>query len=64
MEQKAKKEKVPRQPMPEQEPKVRAKNFQEVPLGYPPDIAMREASRCLQCKNPTCRTGCPVEIDI
>ncbi len=64
MEEKEKKEKIPRQPMPEQEPKVRAKNFQEVPLGYSPEIAMREASRCIQCKNPTCRTGCPVEIDI
>jgi len=63
-EKKEKKEKIPRQPMPEQEPKVRAKNFQEVPLGYSPEIAMREASRCIQCKNPTCRTGCPVEIDI
>jgi len=64
MEEKEKKEKIPRQPMPEQEPKVRAKNFQEVPLGYSAEIAMREASRCIQCKNPTCRTGCPVEIDI
>jgi len=63
-EKKEKKEKIPRQPMPEQKPKVRAKNFQEVPLGYSPEIAMREASRCIQCKNPTCRTGCPVEIDI
>jgi len=64
MEEKEKKEKIPRQPMPEQEPKVRARNFEEVPLGYSPEIAMREASRCIQCKNPTCRTGCPVEIDI
>ncbi len=62
--EKKKKEKVPRQPMPEQEPKVRAKNFDEVPLGYPDEVAMREASRCLQCKNPSCVTGCPVEIDI
>ncbi|MFO8163185.1 MAG: NADPH-dependent glutamate synthase [Desulfatiglandales bacterium] len=63
-EKQGKKEKIPRQPMPEQEPKVRAKNFNEVPLGYSPEIAMREASRCIQCKNPTCRTGCPVEINI
>jgi len=64
MEEKEKKEKVPRQPMPEQEPKVRAKNFEEVPFGYSPETAMLEASRCIQCKNPSCRTGCPVEIDI
>ena len=64
MEEKEKKEKIPRQPMPEQEPKVRAKNFEEVPFGYLPEIAMREASRCIQCKNPGCMTGCPVEIDI
>ncbi|MBW2002458.1 MAG: NADPH-dependent glutamate synthase [Deltaproteobacteria bacterium] len=63
-EQKEKKEKIPRQPMPEQEPKVRAKNFEEVPFGYSPEIAMREASRCIQCKNPGCMAGCPVEIDI
>jgi glutamate synthase (NADPH/NADH) small chain len=64
MEEKQKKEKIPRQPMPEQEPKVRIKNYKEVPFGYSPETAMLEASRCLQCKNPTCRTGCPVEIDI
>jgi len=64
MEGKEKKEKIPRQPMPEQEPKVRARNFEEVPFGYSPEIAMREASRCIQCKNPSCRAGCPVEIDI
>jgi len=63
-EKKEKKEKIPRQPMPEQEPKVRAKNFEEVPFGYSPETAMREASRCIQCKNPGCMTGCPVEIDI
>jgi glutamate synthase (NADPH/NADH) small chain len=63
-EKKEKKEKIPRQPMPEQEPKVRAKNFEEVPFGYSPETAMLEASRCIQCKNPSCRTGCPVEIDI
>ena len=50
--------------MPEQDPKVRAKNFKEVPFGYPPEIAQLEASRCLQCKKPKCIEGCPVEIDI
>lgn len=62
--QKPKREKIPRQPMPEQEPQVRAKNFKEVPLGYTPEAAMAEAKRCLQCKNPGCVTGCPVGIDI
>jgi glutamate synthase (NADPH/NADH) small chain len=59
-----KKEKIPRQKMPEQEPKVRARNFQEVPLGYSPESAQKEAERCIQCKDPRCRQGCPVEIDI
>ena len=53
-----------RTPMPEQEPKVRAKNFAEVPLGYTPEMAMAEASRCLQCKKPFCMDGCPVNVDI
>ena len=59
-----KKEKIPRQKMPEQEPKVRARNFDEVPLGYSPETAQLEAGRCLQCKKPTCMEGCPVQIDI
>jgi glutamate synthase (NADPH/NADH) small chain len=61
---KVKREKIPRQPMPEQEPKVRAKNFDEVPFGYSPEAAIKEAQRCLQCKKPGCVSGCPVEIDI
>jgi glutamate synthase (NADPH/NADH) small chain len=65
-EEKEKKEKlkVPRQKMPEQEPKVRARNFDEVPFGYPPELAEMEASRCLQCKKPKCIEGCPVEVEI
>lgn len=63
-EKKVKKEKIPRQPMPEQEPDVRRRNFKEVPLGYSKELAMKEAERCLQCKNPTCVSGCPVSIDI
>src|SRR5574340_1076523 len=59
-----KKEKIPRQKMPEQLPKVRARNFEEVPHGYTPELAMREAERCIQCKDPRCKQGCPVEIDI
>lgn len=63
-EEKKEKKKVPRQKMPEQEPKVRARNFNEVPFGYNPELAQLEASRCLQCKKPKCMEGCPVEIDI
>jgi glutamate synthase (NADPH/NADH) small chain len=51
-------------PMPLQDEKTRAKNFNEVALGYDESTAMAEASRCLQCKNEPCRKGCPVEIDI
>lgn len=60
----AKKESIPRQPMPEQDPEVRARNFQEVPTGQSPETAMQEAQRCIQCKNPACVTGCPVGVDI
>ena len=60
----ANKEKVPRQKMPEQAPEVRRNNFQEVPQGFDEKTAVLEASRCLQCKNPSCVTGCPVQIDI
>lgn len=59
-----KKQKTPRQPMPEQEPLVRARNFDEVPFGYSPETAMLEASRCLQCKKPKCIEGCPVNVKI
>ena len=65
MAQKAvKKEKIPRQPMPEQEPQVRKRNFEEVPFGLTAELAMKEAERCLQCKKPSCIEGCPVAIDI
>jgi len=64
MAEKEKKENIPRQPMPEQDPRVRGRNFEEVPFGYSPETAMLEAGRCLQCKNPSCMPGCPVEIDI
>ncbi|MBN1829401.1 MAG: NADPH-dependent glutamate synthase [Deltaproteobacteria bacterium] len=59
-----KKEKIPRQPMAEQEPQVRRHNFDEVPFGYSDEVALLEAQRCLQCKKPPCMAGCPVEIDI
>lgn len=51
-------------PMPEQEPKVRAKNFKEVTLGYDLEQAKEEAARCLNCKHTPCRTGCPVQVNI
>ena len=51
-------------PMPEQDPKVRAHNFNEVALGYDEETAVAEAERCLNCKVPQCRTGCPVGVNI
>ncbi|MBW2980567.1 NADPH-dependent glutamate synthase [Candidatus Woesearchaeota archaeon] len=56
--------KINRNPMPEQNPDVRNKNFDEVNLGYKEQQAMTEATRCLQCKKPLCVEGCPVTIDI
>lgn len=53
-----------REPMPKQDPKMRIRNFDEVALGYTREQAMREASRCLQCKKAFCVEGCPVDIDI
>ena len=50
--------------MREQDPKVRAKNFEEVCLGYNEEEAVAEAERCLNCKNAQCIKGCPVSIDI
>src|SRR4030066_1181216 len=50
--------------MAKQDPKVRAKNFSEVALGYTEAEAQEEANRCLCCPNPMCRTGCPVEVPI
>ena len=51
-------------PMPEQDPNVRNKNFSEVALGYTAEMAMEEASRCLNCKNKPCVGGCPVNVPI
>jgi glutamate synthase (NADPH/NADH) small chain len=58
------KEKINRQAMPEQAPQDRARNFEEVPFGYSEETAVLEASRCLNCKNPRCVSGCPVNINI
>jgi len=51
-------------PMKEQEPLVRARNFDEVPYGYDENEAKAEASRCLKCKKPLCVDGCPVSVQI
>ena len=51
-------------PVREQEPEVRAKNFEEVCLGYDEKEAVEESNRCLNCKNAQCVKGCPVSIDI
>ena len=57
-------DRMKRTPIREQDPKVRATNFEEVCLGYNEEEAVIEASRCLNCKNPQCVTGCPVNINI
>ena len=53
-----------RVPVREQDPQVRAANFEEVCLGYNAEEAMAEATRCLNCKNAQCMKGCPVSINI
>ena len=56
--------KISRVPVREQDPKVRASNFEEVSYGYNQQEAMLEASRCLSCKMPSCMTACPVSVKI
>jgi len=51
-------------PMPEQDAVLRSRNFDEVALGYTAEMAIDEAKRCLNCKNPLCRQGCPVSVRI
>ncbi|MBE3520051.1 MAG: NADPH-dependent glutamate synthase [Firmicutes bacterium] len=53
-----------RVPMPVADPRERIKNFDQVALGYTEEMALTEASRCLNCKNPQCVTGCPVAVNI
>lgn len=53
-----------RVPMPQQAPQERVTNFDEVPLGYDAQQAQLEAARCLACRKPVCREGCPVGVDI
>ena len=55
---------INRTPMREQDPQVRAHNFDEVALGYTLEEAQREATRCLNCRNPLCVKGCPVGVRI
>lgn len=55
---------IPRQKMPVQPSKTRINNFREVPFGYSIELAKMEANRCIQCKDPLCYDGCPVNIDI
>jgi glutamate synthase (NADPH/NADH) small chain len=54
----------PRNSMPEQAPRQRVNNFDEVPLGYDEKTAVTEAERCLNCKKPLCIQGCPVQVPI
>lgn len=56
--------KIPRQKMPEQDPRRRKHNSEEVPYGYSEETAIREAQRCIKCKKPKCMKGCPVNIRI
>ena len=56
--------KIPRVPVREQDPKVRATNFEEVCYGYNEQEAQLEATRCLNCKNPRCVAACPVSVKI
>ena len=51
-------------PIPEQDPNVRNKNFEEVALGYTVEMAVDEANRCLNCPRPACMSGCPVNVKI
>ena len=55
---------LPLQEMPSQDPSIRVGNMDEVAVGYSPEQARVEASRCLQCKTAPCVAGCPVGIDI
>jgi glutamate synthase (NADPH/NADH) small chain len=53
-----------RMDMPRQKPEVRAKNYNEVALGYTHEMALEEAARCIQCPKHPCKAGCPVQVDI
>lgn len=53
-----------RVPIPKQAPAERSRNFDEVALGYSEEQAVQEANRCIDCKKPGCKDGCPVNVDI
>ena len=55
---------INRQKMPEQASTARAANFEEVNLGFTEQLALLEADRCIQCKDPRCMAGCPVNVNI
>ena len=55
---------IQKTPMPEQAPEARSRNFDEVTLGYTPEMAIEEAKRCLDCKKKPCIAGCPVQVQI
>src|SRR3974390_1220643 len=56
--------KLPRQRVPEQEAQIRACNFQEVNLGFPPEMARQESLRCIECPKPGCIEKCPVSVNV
>ena len=56
--------KIPKQPVPERNPRERIRDFREVSLGYTEELAVKEAMRCLQCPKPNCVEACPVHNDI
>ena len=62
--QKKERMKIPRSTMPEQKPDARVANFDEVPYGLTEEMAIKEATRCIDCKKAPCIAGCPVEVDI
>lgn len=65
IEKKPPKKIIPKKiPIPEQPPEERVRNFSEVALGYTAEHALKEAERCLQCKDPKCISGCPVQVPI
>jgi len=64
MAKRKRKERPPRQAMPQRSPEERIKDFNEVPLGFDEKLAQIEASRCLQCPRPFCIEGCPVSVKI
>ena len=63
-EERKRRMKIPRQKMPEQDPRRRKYNSEEVPYGFSEETAIKEAQRCIKCEKPLCIQGCPVNINI